>query len=523
VIAAAVFSSFVGYLLKHRPHVAPFIALVAWFCLGAVNVQVHRRAMIPDISRFTNRSEVVVSAHVIHEGYLQEAGFGGLRQQIDVEAEEVQNGSETTHVPFRIRVGIFAKQPVEKLERKGKSEPPIYLYGQRLRFVARLREPQNYSNPGSFDYRTYLQDNGIAALGSAKLETVEVLPGFSGNPVAAIRSRVHRRVVDEIHVLWPPAEAALMDAAVIGEDAFLFRSARADFQRSGTYHILVVSGMNVSILAFVIFWTLRRLRASEFLASLLTIVLAVIYAFLTCVGPPVWRATLMMACYLITRLVYRDRSMLNALGAAALSIMVVDPNSLLGASFQLTFLSVLIVAALAIPILERSLLPYRRSLRHLETKELDPSLEPKLAQFRVDLRMIVRRLARFTGRRLAMKFLVGSCGVVLGLGEVLLVSALMQVGLALPMAWYFHRATVVALPANALAVPLTEVLMPSAVLALGLGIVTPVLARIPAGIAGWALGQSQRLCSPWEDCESRICEFRCRQRGSPQRPSSHLA
>ena len=487
IIAAVIFAASAVYFLKRRPRLAPVIAIGVWFCLGAINLQVHRRPPIPDISRFANKNEVLVTAHVIHEGYLREAGFGGLRQQIDVETEELQAGSEISRVRFNIRLGVFGKQSGSAIRPEGDSELPIYRYGERLRFVAKLREPHNYGNPGSFDYRTYLQDNGISTLGSTKVDTVEILPGFSGNRLEAARSRIHRRIVDQIHRLWPPGEAALMDAAVIGEDAFLFRSTRADFQRSGTYHILVVSGMNVSILAFVIFWLLRRFRLGETLASLLTIVLTVAYASLTYVGPPVWRATLMMACYLMTRLVYRDRSMMNALGAAALIIMVLDPSSLPGASFQLTFLSVLIVTALVIPILERTSEPYRRSLRHLETKEVDPSLDPRLAQFRVELRMVARRLGRFTGNRPPLKLLTASCGLLLGLSEVLLVSALMQVGLALPMAWYFHRVTVVALPANALAVPLTELLMPSAVLALGLGFITPVLAKIPAIIAGWAL------------------------------------
>ena len=486
VIAALVFSGSVVYFGKGRPRLASFIAIGVWFCLGALNVQVHKRSLLPDISRFGDRSDVLVTAHVIHEGYLREAGFGGLRQQIDLETEEIQADSENTQTQFNIRLAIFAKQSADKRQ-SGDPELPIYRYGQRLRFVAKLREPHNFGNPGSFDYRSYLQDSGISALGSTKLEEVEILPGFSGNSLEATRSRIHRRIIDKIHALWPPADAALMDAAVIGEDAFLFPSTRVDFQRSGTYHILVVSGMNVSILAFVTFWSLRRLRFGEIMASILTIALAISYAFLTYVGPPVWRATLMMACYLVTRLLYRDRWMLNALGAAGLSIMVMDPNSLLGASFQLTFLSVMIVAALAIPVLERSLQPYRRSLRHLETKELDPSLEPKLAQFRVDLRMIAQRLARFTDCWLSLRFLAMSCGLVLSAGEVLLVSVLMQVGLSLPMAWYFHRVTVVALGANALAVPLTELLMPSAVMALGLGFVSTALAKIPAAIAAWAL------------------------------------
>jgi competence protein ComEC len=63
----------------------------------------------------------------------------------------------------------------------------------------------------------------------------------------------------------------------------------------------------------------------------------------------------------------------------------------------------------------------------------------------------------------------------------------MQVGLALPMAYYFHRATVVGLPANILVVPLTGVLMPAAVLAVALGYISLPLAKVPAALAGLAL------------------------------------
>jgi competence protein ComEC len=100
-----------------------------------------------------------------------------------------------------------------------------------------------------------------------------------------------------------------MDAAVIGESAFLTPETKTDFQRSGTYHILVVSGMNVSILAFVVFWVMRRLRLGDAAASLLTVLLCTGYAFVTNVGPPVWRAVLMLTVYLGVRMLYRERSM----------------------------------------------------------------------------------------------------------------------------------------------------------------------------------------------------------------------
>ena len=102
---------------------------------------------------------------------------------------------------------------------------------------------------------------------------------------------------------------AAADDMVIGEEAFIDRDTRVDFQRSGTYHVLVVSGMNVSILAFVSFWVFRRMRLNEWIATIATVSLCVAYASITDVGPPVWRATLMCSLYLATRLLYRDRAM----------------------------------------------------------------------------------------------------------------------------------------------------------------------------------------------------------------------
>ena len=52
--------------------------------------------------------------------------------------------------------------------------------------------------------------------------------------------------------------------------------------------------MNVSIMACVVFWVMRRLRLSDVLASAATVILCAAYAFVTDVGPPVWRAVLML-------------------------------------------------------------------------------------------------------------------------------------------------------------------------------------------------------------------------------------
>jgi competence protein ComEC len=311
---------------------------------------------------------------------------------------------------------------------------------------------------------------------------------FPASPEAAssVGARIHRSVIEKIHMPWPAREAGLIDAMVIGEDAFLKRATRTDFQKSGTYHVLVVSGMNVGILAFSPLWFLRRLRINDMAASALTIFLCLAYASLTDVGAPIWRATLMLVLYLGARAFYRQGSILNTLGAAAFGLLVLDPKALLSASFQLTFLCVLLIASAGAPLLERLSQTYLRGLRNFSAVSYDWVLPPKVAQFRRELRMLAKPLSRLLGRTASMA-LPGGARVILGGFELLFVSSLMQIGLALPMAYYFYRVTSLGLVANLLVIPLTDVLMPAAIVALGLGYLSSALAAVPAWIASVAL------------------------------------
>jgi competence protein ComEC len=278
-----------------------------------------------------------------------------------------------------------------------------------------------------------------------------------------------------------------MDAMVLGEESFLRNATRTEYQRSGTYHVLVVSGMNLSILAFAIFWALRQVRIDPAVAAVATVVVSFAYAFVVGVGPPVWRAALMLATYLGARLLYRGRNMMNAIGAAALGILIADPHALFGASFQLTFLAVFIIAGIGSPLLDRTTLPYARGLRLLHAPSYDLHVAPPVAQFRLDLRLIAGRLMRFIGPRLSLALPAILMRVAIRIGELIFISALMQAGLALLMAYHFHGATTMGMPANLAVIPLTMVLMPAAAAAIALGYISITLARPAVWVAGLAL------------------------------------
>lgn len=464
--AGVLFAVFAAYLLRSRARWAYALIFASLFGFGAFAIQARESDLVaPSLAE---GQDSIVTGYVIRDGPLLSDRPGEFSQKIDLLAEQ-----ETV----RVTVG-WSKQ---------KAEPAAFEYGDRLRLRMKLYAARNFRNPGAFDYAGYLAGEGISALAFVKVEEVERLPGEGGNRWEYWRSRAHRAVLANVEKLWPTAESSLMDAVVVGEEAFLHRSTRVDFQRSGTYHVLVVSGMNVTILAVAIFWTLRRMRVRDIAATMFTIILLVSYAMLTAQGSPVWRATLMMAIYLWSRLLYRGKAMLNAIGAAALGIMVFDPRALFGASFQLTFLCVILVAGVCVPILERWTQPYLGGLRELNAAGYDRYLAPRVAQFRLDLRMIADAAKPFLSERISLRTLNLGCRFGLRAVELVMVSAILQAGLALPMAYYFHRVTALGMPANLAIIPLLQILMPAAVLAVTVSFVWLTLARIPAAIASYAL------------------------------------
>jgi competence protein ComEC len=493
LLAFSVAISGAAFFYRRSPQAALALCLLATVPLGGFYLQA-RDAAQPSISQSlqpfaTGHNEVDVTGYVIREGLVRDGRYGGKQESVDVKTDRLQEGDRSLDVAVGIRLTIYSKQTEEDEASESGGESPlrVYTYGQRLRFAAKLRIPRNYRNPGATDMAGYLASQGIRLTGSARASGVEVLPGFVGSRIGLWRSEARGSVLAHIMQLWPGERGALMQAMLIGGRAFFGRDTKTDFQRTGTYHILVVSGINVGILAFAAFWMLRRLPMGETWATITTILLSWGYAFLADLGSPIVRATITLNICLLTRLLFRDRAALNGLGIAALGILLVNPRTSFEASFQLTFLSVIAVAGIAVPILRRTIYQLQRALKNLDSPAFDFSLPTHAAQFRVDLRLVREQLANIGGSRVANIVVVRGAGSILGAAELLFVSTVIQIALALPMAWYFHRATTMALPANALVIPIAEVLLPAAVVAVALSYVSAWLAYVPAIISVYAL------------------------------------
>lgn len=193
-------------------HFAWSLALSAFLLAGALHIQVRNSLGRLDtgIQPYANHQELEIVAHVIRDGRIQQAGMGESRQTLDVETEQLRTADgEIVPVHSGIRLNIYSPRSKDAA---AEDEPgasvysgPALHYGDRIRLTTKLKLPRNFRNPGAFDYEGYLADHGIAALGSAKVGEVVLLPGFTGNRILSWRSRMHASIVTKVHELWPPA------------------------------------------------------------------------------------------------------------------------------------------------------------------------------------------------------------------------------------------------------------------------------------------------------------------------------
>jgi competence protein ComEC len=461
-------------------------AVLALACVGAfARVGTPLPPSIVPPAEFFGDDRVEIVGHVTNDGALL---AGGPRERFDLETEIITLRGHRFVQPVGIRATAFSRE-ADTDSAEDASNIPHLAYGDRVRLTAKLHLPRNFRNPGAFDYESYLNSLGISTLASVKAEKIEVLPGRSGNLLGFWRSRARRSILEHIHRqgLWSREDAAIFAAMIVGDDSLLLRNVREEFQQTGVYHLLVVSGMNVALLAFTVFWLARRLRLPQWAASLVTVVLSVFYACIAGMGVPIMRAVLLLSLFLGARLLYRDRSGLNATGFAALVVLVLSPAALFEAGFQLTFLALLAITGISVPLLERTSTPYRQALRRIDSTAYDLGMEPRVTQFRLDLRLVAGRLSRFFGATAARIITTGAVAAFLALYELLAVSAITQAVLVLPMRVYFHRAAILGLPANVQVLPLAGLMLNAGVVAIALSYVSLPLAHFAAWLAAVAL------------------------------------
>jgi len=215
-------------------------------------------------------------------------------------------------------------------------------YGDNLTLMGNLNRPPSFGR--SQGYRDFLARQGIYLIMPIK-DRRQIIRQDKFDGVGLIRGcfwlRVYLEQVISRHL--PALPASILAAMVLGQKRNIPWLVNNSMVKSGTVHILVVSGFNVGIVAFIINLLLKILRLGRKARIVLTAICLIIYCLITGATNPVIRATVMGLVFLAAYFLKREPDIYNSLVTAALFILMINPRQLFDIGFQLSFISVLAI------------------------------------------------------------------------------------------------------------------------------------------------------------------------------------
>ena len=210
-----------------------------------------------------------------------------------------------------------------------------FISGDILQIQGRISTPLKAKNPGSFDYETYLARQGIYTI--IKSKEIKKLGHTPINLFLNIARYISNDASETIKKYIPEKEASVLLARVIGDRKGLSKETKEEFTDAGVMHMLVVSGINVAYVSLVFLGLFRLFGFSKRKAALFSIPFIFLYALITGANPPVMRACLMAVFVIFSFSLEREPLIYQSLALSALIILILDPQALFGASFQMSF------------------------------------------------------------------------------------------------------------------------------------------------------------------------------------------
>lgn len=411
-----------GLALLTRRNRWVVLGLVAasFACLGAARYQAHHEAVVA-------KDELVS---------MRESGRAGIRgtvisqpEVVDVttrwrlEVSEVRQAGSTEWDPAEGRVLVYHRWLVD------------VRYGDELELQGKVETPPQFDH---FDYRAYLARQGVHNI--MRYPRFTVLGHDHGNPFLGAVYEVRARLGTALEAILPEPQAAIASGILLGIRSAIPEEITEAFRRTGTTHILAVSGHNLTVVAGLVAVLSGRLLGrrhwSFFVLSLLAIWA---YALLAGFVPSVVRAAIMASLVFTARATGRQDYALPGLAFAAAGMVAVDPLVLWDLGFQLSVLAMWGILW------------------------LPPLLEQAGARFR-------------PGPAPAILRVVGP-GAAATLGAALFTLPVLAVD--------FRLVPLAALPASLLAIPALGFILVGALITAILGLVSPVVAMLP-GLITWA-------------------------------------
>lgn len=377
--------------------------LIAAAFVGALRYQSYSMVPADDVSRFIPMRPAAVIGRVANDAEIRS---GRASMVLEVMALRVYGQVKPAGGLILINCEMPNDDP--------KWRPPDY--GSIIEVRARVREPSEGANPGTFSYRDYLARQRIYAIARVynPAQQIVVLPGRKANPIVELAIATRHLLEKSIASRMPSDEAAVVTSMVLGSYVKLPDRLMINFQRTGTLHLLAASGFNCAVLIAVFGFILMKIfRVPRKFAAIVLVALVVFYMLIVGAKPSIVRATIMAGLVLLAWVLERPADSLNLLFTAAAVILIFKPTDLFDVGFQLSF-----SAALALIV-----------------------ILPLIVGFAAGLKKDTRAEMSFM-ERAAGKVILGVCDA----AAVTTAAALATVPIS---AQYFNYVSLVSIPANA--------------------------------------------------------------------------
>lgn len=217
-------------------------------------------------------------------------------------------------------------------------------YGDNLILSGILARPFNRPGSGKSSYRDYLAHQGVYSI--MKASRVMKLDSRRGSGLKKLALYFKNKTEGVIFKYIRGPAAGIVDAMLLGEKKSVPPFIYDSMIKTGTVHILVVSGFNVGLIFLVITLLLKMIRLPREARIFLAAPLLLLYCLVTGATNPVVRATVMAVVYLFSYLCKREADIYNGLALAALVILILNPQQLFDIGFQLSFASVMAIVYL---------------------------------------------------------------------------------------------------------------------------------------------------------------------------------
>ena len=342
VLGAVFFSAgLLSLLLSRRRYLSEICLSLAIFMFGMIWVQAHGTIADDDVSRlsYETRREPLVIEGIVDSQVEQRDFFKSKKTMFTFNIDHVIVNGRSQSRKGRVIVQIF--------------RPENLRYGDRVRIEGKLHQPFVQEDDGPVSYKDYLKIRGIRYIFSVKKTgVVEVIQPQQGRWLNEWSFRLCGWIKDIYGRYFTVNEAGLMNAMILGDRTRVPDHVNELFLRTGTVHVLAISGFNVGIVAGLFLMVLRFFPLSRSLILGIVMVLLAAYCFMSGASPSVLRSTIMIDILLVGFIWEKEPQPMNTLAGAGVAILMYNPLYLFDIGFQLSFICVAAIFLVS-PFLKR--------------------------------------------------------------------------------------------------------------------------------------------------------------------------